>query len=227
MFPSTLVFSARMASLPPMPRPTKRLRSKTRPQGGTSAGLAPSAPPTNILVTKRLRSKTRPQGGTSAGLAPSAPLARANSGTPDADEGKKGNRWWDDTRWPWFALHTEDDAFKFRVSVALEAKRQSAGKVAVVWDSLTETQDGFALQWKEPALIRGGHMWWHRLLEKVSGSLASLLALIKDYQIMDCMAFWGQMSGWSALCQTVEAPLLEFRFFKNPSNRQFHGKLCP
>ena len=103
-----------------------------------------------------MRSKTRPQGGTSAGLAPSAPLARANSGTPDADEGKKGNRWWDDTRWPWFALHTEDDAFKFRVSVALEAKRQSAGKVAVVWDSLTETQDGFALQWKEPALIRGG-----------------------------------------------------------------------
>ena len=45
---------------------------------------------------------------------------------------KKGCKWYDDTRWPWFAFHTEDDAFKFRVSVALEAKRQSGGKVAVV-----------------------------------------------------------------------------------------------
>ena len=85
------------------------------------------------------------------------------------------------------------------------------------WDSLAETQDGFALQWKEPALIRGGHMWRSRLLEKVSGSLASLLALIKDYQIMDCMAFWGQMSGWSALCQTVEAPLLPINLCKTIS----------
>ena len=111
---------------------------------------------------------------------------------PDAnEEEKKGSRWCRETRWPWFAFHTDDAAFKFRVSVALEAKRQSGGKVAVNWDSLIETHDGFALEWKQPALIRAGHTWWSRLLDKVSGSLGSLLALIKDYQIMDCKACWG------------------------------------
>ena len=120
-----------------------------------------------VGASKRLRSKTTPTVATPVGLAPCASRAQANAGTPDANEGEKGQKWDDDTRWSWFALHTKDDAFKFRVSVALEAKRQSGGKVAVVWSSLTEIQDGFALEWKEPVRIRGGHMWWFRLKKKV------------------------------------------------------------
>ena len=64
----------------------------------------------------------------------------------------------------------------------------------MVWDSLTESRDGFVLQWKKPALFRAGYMWWGSVLMSIVGSLASLSALIKDCQIMDCLAFWGQMS---------------------------------
>ena len=100
-----------------------------------------------------------------------AALSRANTGMPDAET--PDIKWDDATRWSWFALHTNDDAFKFRISVALEAKRQSGGKVAVDWSSLTEVQDGFALRWQRPSLIRGGHMWWLRLLRKIRCSPAS------------------------------------------------------
>ena len=215
-----------MASRPPMPGsmpPTgHRLRSKTRPQGGTSAGFEPLARDAN--VSRRLRSKTNPRAASPVvGLAPVASLAQAGPGTPDANEEKKGSRWRAETRFPWFAFHTEDAAFRFRVSVALEAKRRSGGKVAVDWDSLTETQDGFALQWKQPVLFRGGHTWWSRLLEKVGGSLGSFIALIKDDRIIDCTAFGGQMSGWSGRCQAVGIPLLPINLCKA---RSVDGHSC-
>ena len=98
-----------------------------------------------MSAPRGLTPKTKPTVATPVdGLAPSEPLAGANPGMPKR---KKVSAWAEDTLWHWFSFHTEDKAFKFRVSVALEAKRQSGKKVAVVWDSLTETHDGFVLQW--------------------------------------------------------------------------------
>ena len=79
-------------------------------------------------------------------------------------------KWQDATRWSWFALHTYDSDFRFRVSVALEEKRRSPTKTAVDWDTLAVLPDGFALRWQSAAFIRAGHTWWYRVLEKIKGS---------------------------------------------------------
>ena len=79
-------------------------------------------------------------------------------------------KWQDTTRWSWFALHTYDSDFRFRVSVALEEKRRSPTKTAVDWETLAVLPDGFALRWQSAAFIRAGHTWWSRVLEKIAGS---------------------------------------------------------
>ena len=137
-------------------------QAEATPTVATLSGFEPPAMVPEKVAAKRFRDKTKPPGATQVGLEPCAQGSEK--------EEVKCQKFMDTTRWSWFALHTQDSAFKFRVSVALEVKKLPANKSAVEWDTLNVLADGFVLRWRQAALIRAGHMWWARLLQRVIGS---------------------------------------------------------
>ena len=130
---------------------------------------AASVPPTGLPTKRqRLRSKTRIADSPELEVEAEVEAEVEHEPMPPM----ASHRYAPNTRWEWFAVHVADSDFKFRLSVALELKSKQAQKArqAVEWGTLRELPDGFVLQWVSPALIRAGHMWWARIIEKVPGS---------------------------------------------------------